>query len=417
MGDIELVREKHIRLERINEIGTYLVIISGLLVIQLPLPFDLNKNIIYLVAFLAGIFAVFWHRLLPKKFSGLNKNFIESLVGITGLFLIVINTGGVRSYFYFLYFLVVLSSAVYMPLRASIALAGVVNFLTLALAFGSFNTREFSLDISIVALQIWSIWLILAYGRYLSGEIGVAKKREEDIQLQEIREVDKLKDEFIFIISHELRSPITAIRGYLEFLISDSVGEINEKTEVILKKAFITSNKLSNLVSLLLEAARFETGKIHFYVQNTSIKEILDKVLYNLNFEIEEKNLDVRADVDEKLAVKIDSERFEEMLNIIIGNAAVYTPEFGKVEAKARKLDSMVEIKISDTGIGMSPEKIEHLFEKFYIEETGLGEKTIKGTNIGLYVVKELLSKMGGGIVVRSKVGEGTTFTISLPTA
>src|SRR3990167_3151167 len=137
MEDVSIAQEKYKSLERISEFFTYSIILSGLLVIQLPLPIDLNKNVIYVVSFLVLIFAIFWHRLLPKESSGLTKNFVESLVGIVGLFLIVKYTGGVRSYFYFLYFPSVLSSSVYMPLRASLVIASTISLLTMSLIFSS----------------------------------------------------------------------------------------------------------------------------------------------------------------------------------------------------------------------------------------------------------------------------------------
>jgi signal transduction histidine kinase len=417
MNETLIAREKFKRLEKINEFFTYFIIVTGIIVIQLPLPIDVNKSFIYLLSFFMIVFVVGWHRLVPEKYAGLRKNFIEALVDLVGIHVLIILTGGVGSYFFFLYLLPVLSATVYMHFRVSIFISVAATVLVLMNALEFVGTNELFGSLSIAGLQVYAIWLISAYGRFLSNEISLAKKKEEEIKLEEIREVDRLKDEFIFIVSHELRSPITAIRGYLELLVSDSVGKISGKIKEILVKAFVTSNELSNLVSLMLEVARLETGKIHFYFQEVLVGSVLDKVVFDLRKELEEKNLDLKVDIADNLKVKIDAERLEEIFTIVLGNSVIYTPEFGKIDVSAEKGLGYTKVKVTDNGLGMDEEKRKHLFEKFYTERVGTSEKTIKGINIGLYVVKQLLSKMGGDVSVDSKLGEGTTFTIKLPVA
>ncbi|MCH8821346.1 HAMP domain-containing histidine kinase [Patescibacteria group bacterium] len=409
--------EKYIRLARINEFITYFVVFSGLAVIQLPIPQDFDKNNIYLLTLVAILFTFVWHRLIPKRYSGLAKNTAEALIDILAIFVLVSITGGIRSYFSFIYFLPVLSSTVYMPLRTSLLVVLVASVLIFSQLVGSFGTNDFPGLVGLAALQIWAVWLIASYGRFLGGEIDIAKKKEEETKLEEIHEVDILKDEFIFIISHELRSPITVIRGYLEILTSESSEKLDTKIKSILDKAFITSNKLAGLVSLLLEVARLETGKIKFYIQSVSVKESLDKVYYNLKSELKEKNISLSSKIPGDFRAKVDGERLEEILSIIIENSINFTPEFGKVEITSEKKEGVIEIKVADNGVGMSQEKKEHLFEKFYTEKTGLERTDIKGINIGMYVVKQLLLKMSGNISIDSEIGKGTTFIITIPDA
>ncbi len=417
MKETLIAREKFKRLEKINEFFTYFIIATGLIIIQLPLPLDVNKTLVYVLSFFVVVFVVSWHRLVPEKYAGLRKNFIEALVDLVCIYVLINLTGGVGSYFFFLYLLPILSATVYMHFRASIFLSAVATIMVFMHVLEFVGTSELLGSLSIASLQVYAIWLISAYGRFLSNEISLAKKKEEEIKLEEIREVDRLKDEFIFIISHELRSPITAIRGYLELMISDSVGKISGKIKEILVKAFVTSNELSNLVSLMLEVARLETDKIHFYLQEVLVGSVLDKVVFDLRKELEEKNLDLKVNLAENLKVKIDAERLEEIFTIVLGNSVSYTPEFGRIDVSAVKELDYVKIKVTDTGVGMEEEKRKHLFEKFYTERVGTSEKTIKGINIGLYVVKQLLVRMGGNVGVDSKLGEGTTFTIKLPIA
>ena len=180
-------------------------------------------------------------------------------------------------------------------------------------------------------------------------------------------------------------------------------------------KALSKSSKLENLVTLFLEIARLETGKFHYYIQDVVIKSSVDRIKYNIAGDVEQKNIEFVDNVPSGLKVKFDAERLEEILSILIDNAVVYTPEFGKVEISAKKVKTGVEIEVKDNGAGISEEKKVKLFEKFYIEKSGVGEYSIKSVNIGMYLVKQLLSKIGGDISVESKVGKGTIITILLP--
>ena len=413
----EIIREKYKSLERIYEFITYFVVLVGLVVIQFPLPFMLEKNSTYIIAGLLFVFTLIWHRFLPEKYSGLKKNYIESIIGLIAVFFLVNLTGGIRSYFSFLYFLPILSNSIHVPFRLLISLSIFTSVLIIFPLLTRSDPTEFLVTLSYTALQVWAVWLITAYGRFLGNEIKFAKNKEEEIKVEEMREVEKLKDEFLFIVSHELRSPISVIRGYLEILTTESSKKVNSKLKEILDKAFITSNQLASLVSLLLEAARIETENIHFFTQDVYVKKIVDKVKRNLSVEIKIRSTDFKMSINDNLMVNIDEERLEEILNIVVGNAVKYTPEFRKIEVSAMKLDNFVKIKVKDSGVGMTREQKGNLFDKFYITKTTGGESTIKGINIGLYVVKQLLLRMGGNIVVQSSVGEGTTFTLTIPEA
>ena len=415
MDESSIKLEKYKSLEKVAEYTQYFIIILGLMVIQLPLPFEINKNAVYIIALVIFLFSIFWHRILPEKYSGLAKNFIEALQGTLGIFVVVNLTGGIQSYFNFFYFLPVLGSSVYMPRKYFLLISSLTSVFIFATALRSFGSGEFPTILSIAGLQIWGVWLIAAYGRFLSREISIAQKRQEEIKLEELNEIEKLKDEFIFIVSHELRSPITVIRGYLELLTKVSPHKLNKEINSILLKAFSTSNKLANLVTLFLEIARLETGKVRYYIQEVTIRKSLDRVKYNIAGDVEQKSIEFVDNIPDELKVKFDAERLEEILSILIDNTLEYTTESETVVISAKRVKTGVEIKIEDHGVGISDEKKAKLFEKFYMEKSGFGEYSIKAVNIGMYVVKELLSKMGGDISVESEVGKGTTMTVFLP--
>lgn len=407
-------KETSLRLERLGEYFTYATVLIGLAVIQLPYPFPINRLAVEVIAVGAAIFSLIWHRFTPKEFSGQTKNFIEAVVDVFAISLVVHFTGGVNSYFTFLYFLPALNVAANMGFTSALSLV-LIAFGFIAIQGLADVDRGIGLvALSVTAFQIWSLGLVAGYGRYLSYEVAIAKKKEQETKVEQIEEVSKLKDEFVFIISHELRSPITAIRGYLE-LLSDT-AKSNAALSTVLSKAFYTANKLANLVSLLLEVSRLETGKIKFYMQKVKLKTSVEDTLKGISTDAQSKHISLVVDVPEDYDVLTDPERLIEILTILIENAIRFTPEYGKVRISSTRSLSGVTIEIADNGMGISPEIKKHLFEKYYNTAAGK-EGQLKSIGLGLYVAKGLLTQMQSEIEVETEVNKGTAVRITLPTA
>jgi signal transduction histidine kinase len=405
-------KETFLKLERLGEYFTYATVLAGLLIIQLPFPFPINRVAVEAIAIATAIFSLIWHRFTPKEFTGETKNFIEAVIDVFAISGVVHFTGGINSYFVFLYFLPALNVAANMSLSFVLSFIGIAYGLILIQGFADADAGGGVGALSIAAFHLFALGLVSGYGRFLSFEVALAKKKEEQTKVEQIEEVSNLKDEFVFIISHELRSPITAIRGYLELLL-DSSKNI-EALNTILNKAFYTANKLANLVGLLLEVSRLETGKIKFYMQKVKIKTAVDDTLKGISTDAQSKHISLVVDVPEEYEVISDVERIIEILTILIENAIRYTPEYGKVHISATRSLSGVSIEVSDTGIGIDPEIKKHLFEKFYSLGTG-NDKEVKN-GLGLYVTKALLDQMQGEIEVKSEANKGTTFKINFPT-
>src|SRR4030067_1245009 len=241
------------KIERLIEISSGVLVISGLLIINLPIMPTPDRLTVYVAAFSVVIFALLWHR-IKLPLSALNKNFIESVVYLVAIAVIVHATGGTRSYFNFLYLLPNLNISTsstrwrtfFSWLIASIFIFGESLF------FPQPTLRPVEgLDIppySLAILNSWAVGLVTVYGRYLSREVETAQTAATGTTVEKEKSVNKLKDEFLFIIAHELRGPITAIRGYLELFLSGEAAKIEGGVRKLASAAFRQSDRLNDLI-------------------------------------------------------------------------------------------------------------------------------------------------------------------------
>jgi signal transduction histidine kinase len=236
------------------------------------------------------------------------------------------------------------------------------------------------------------------------------------IQKAKFYDDDKAKSEFVSIASHELFTPIAAIDGYLDMILNEHLGEVDAKARGYLEKVFASSRRLAFLVKDLLSVSRIEAGTIKLSLQSLDLAKTIGEAIDQLQLLADEKHLKLSLSkpYGPLPLVLADYDRLMEVLINLIGNSIKYTPE-GSVTISAEEMNGrFVRVDVTDTGIGMSKEARAHLFEKFYRisspETTG-----ITGTGLGLFITKSIMEKMGGDIFVKSKPGEGSTFSITIP--
>jgi len=235
------------------------------------------------------------------------------------------------------------------------------------------------------------------------------------ILYKKIKEVDQMKDEFISIASHELRAPLTAIKGYLFLILEETYGKItNEEIKKGLNKTVVSVKRLEALVEDLLNVSRIEQKRLEVKNENIEIEPIIEEIVDQLKISADEKNLLLEyAKPKEKLPiVSADPERLKQALINLIGNSIKYT-EKGSVKITTKAEGDKLEIKIADTGIGMSAEEQKHLFEKFYRAQNEKTKKII-GTGLGLWITKQIIELMNGKIYLESMKGVGTQVTVKL---
>ncbi len=225
--------------------------------------------------------------------------------------------------------------------------------------------------------------------------------------------LERLKSEFVATASHELRSPLTSIKGFVELL---RAGDgLDDRQREFLDIVLVSTNRLVDLVNDLLDVARLEAGRVEVHRRPVDVGEVLADVTTLLRGRIEAKHQELKIEVSpDTPRILADATRLRQMLTNLVTNAHLYTDEGGRLSLSASQLGAGVRIEISDTGRGMSSAELEHVFERF---SRGAGSTGTPGTGLGLSIVKSLVDLHGGTIDVASTPGEGTTFAVTLPAA
>ncbi len=227
-------------------------------------------------------------------------------------------------------------------------------------------------------------------------------------------EIDRMKSDFVSIVSHELRTPLTSIKGYLDLLLIGASGAINKHQESFLRIIKDNAERLHDLVNDLLDISRIESGKVDLDVQVVSMPLLIQHVADSLRMEFDDRNLTLTLDVPSNLPeIFGDPNRIEQILTNLLSNAYKYTRQ-GGATVRARVVDSVLQVDVIDTGIGISKQDQERLFTRFFrAEDRAVRQQA--GTGLGLHITKLLVEMHGGLIWVKSEPGVGSTFSFTLP--
>ncbi len=229
-----------------------------------------------------------------------------------------------------------------------------------------------------------------------------------------LKEVDRMKDDFVSMAAHELRAPLTVIRGYVEML-GEGDG-LKEQGKAHLRNIDQAAVRLSSLVGDILDVAKLQEGRMSYELVSLYPAPILKDVVDGFMQVASLKSLILSLE-EEKVSdmrILVDKDRFRQILVNIIGNAVKYTPE-GSVRVSVQIVNGYYTLRVSDSGLGISAEHQKHLFEKFYRVKS---ESTahIEGTGLGLWITKQIVEAMNGTINVESIEGKGTDFIVSFQT-
>ena len=246
------------------------------------------------------------------------------------------------------------------------------------------------------------------------------EEKSKDLRVAnlKLKQLDKLKDEFVSIASHELRTPLTVIRSYVELLITGKAGKLNTKQYEYLERVFASSNRLANLVSTMLDLSRIESGRIKLAKENVDTTSLVNEVVAEMKAKAEEQKIDLTiTGFNDRTLLLADKERIREVMINLVGNALKYTPTGGSVGISMTINEKEITISIKDTGIGISQANMDKLFKKFGIIGSEYSvKKGITSTGLGLYLSQQLVQLHGGKIWVESEgEGKGSTFIFSLP--
>lgn len=233
---------------------------------------------------------------------------------------------------------------------------------------------------------------------------------------EDLKRLDKAKSEFVSIASHQLRTPLTAVKGYISMILEGTYGKFPEKAEKPLENISQSNDRLIKLVNDLLNVSRIEAGRLEIKYEKADVGEVVKSVFEELKNESENKKLYLKLErSEEKLPeISIDKDKIRQVILNLIDNAIRYT-EKGGITVGLRVLGYNLQIAISDTGEGMNKEEIEKMFTSFSRGSAGTKLYT-EGAGLGLYVAKKFVDMHSGRIWAESKgKGKGTTFYIELP--
>ncbi len=229
--------------------------------------------------------------------------------------------------------------------------------------------------------------------------------------------IDRLKEKFISVAAHELKTPMTALQGYSELLLSESAGKITPMQEDFLRVIKANVERLTELANNLLDVSHIEAGMVQLHIQELHLSDLVDEVMRTLQPEVERKKLSLIVEVPRDLpAVWGDRSRLVQLLTNLMSNACRYTPGGGKVGIIARRANGHIQVDVMDTGIGISRQDQEQIFSRFFRADNPL-IREMGGAGLGLSIAKSIVSLHGGEIWVDSELGRGSTFSFTLPLA
>lgn len=231
-----------------------------------------------------------------------------------------------------------------------------------------------------------------------------------------VRRLESIRRDFVANVSHELKTPLTSVRGYVETLLG---GAIKDQTNNVrfLKKIEFHVDRLSHIVVDLLSLARIESQQDSLELVPVDWQPIIHEALREREKQIEEKNLKISVDqLDGTLSVLGDSDGLEHIVDNLLDNAVKYTPEGGTICVRLSRDETFARVEVDDTGIGIPTTDLENIFQRFYRVDKARSRE-LGGTGLGLAIVKHLVQAMNGEIDVRSQDGKGSCFTVKLPLA
>jgi len=228
-------------------------------------------------------------------------------------------------------------------------------------------------------------------------------------------EVDRLKSEFVSHVSHELKTPLTSIKGYVDNLRDRIVGDLNERQEEYLERVGKNTDRLIRMIDDLLNISRIESGKMTLNFSNLIMSELIEEVSRGLRPLATQKKIEMsfmKSDGDDH--VMADRDKIEQAVINLVNNAILYTPPGGKVMIYMEHDQGYIKTCIRDTGVGIPTEEQPLIFDRFYrLEKDSILEP--RGTGLGLYITRNVIEMHGGKIWVTSEVGKGSEFTFTLP--
>jgi signal transduction histidine kinase len=232
----------------------------------------------------------------------------------------------------------------------------------------------------------------------------------------QLAQLDRLKAEFISVASHEIKTPLNVILGYLQLLEEGVYGPISTRQRDVIRTLDTQTRSLARLVHQLLDVSRFEAGGGKIFPRTVDLRRFLHDLEGTFRVLSLQRGIDFEVEFGDDLPDEVhwDADRMNEVLGNLLSNAFKFTEREGRVTLRVESLDDQVQLSVADTGAGIPPSQLPHIFEKFF-QADNQGPSSLGGTGLGLAIAKQIVVAHGGSIAADSTLAVGTTFTITLP--
>jgi signal transduction histidine kinase len=250
----------------------------------------------------------------------------------------------------------------------------------------------------------------------LNEDLNTANRELNEANTK-LRELSELKEEFLALTTHDLRSPLTVISGVISFFTSGRLGELSPEQKNMVAMMERNAQSLIELVNDLLDASKIESGTMRLDITSINLRALIDELRETMEPLAREKEITLEDNIPADLPlIEADRTKLRRILVNLLSNALKFTRKGGRVQVRAERMEGRVRVSVVDTGVGIAPEDVARLFDK-YEQARSRATRGEKGTGLGLYITKQLVELHGGEITVDSTPGYGSTFSFTLPKA
>jgi signal transduction histidine kinase len=264
----------------------------------------------------------------------------------------------------------------------------------------------------------------VAEGDFEPEERGPTRRPDElgdlarsfDTMTEQLRELDRLKAEFVSVASHEIKTPLSVIRGYVTLLADGIYGEVNDQQKKTLEAVSNQTDRLARLVHRLLDVTRFEAGGARLELREIQLRAFFEELTTDFRVLAVQNDIDFRVRLTDDLPAVIvaDEDRLSEVLGNLLSNAFKFTSTGGTIRVDAARRGDGIQVEVEDSGVGIAADKLPHVFEKFYQIDNQAQPRSV-GSGLGLAIAREIVEAHGGTITADSEEGKGTRFRVVLP--
>jgi signal transduction histidine kinase len=368
---------------------------------------NINKK--RLVVLAVGMLSFIFSFLISGIIAGITENYLIEIYGLAALVVFIISLAK----------LVIMYGEFNLKLfRAQIFVVGLVALVASQFSFIQNPINRFLTAITLIGAIFFGWQLVRSVKKEISQRERIEKLAHDlEEANSKLRELDEMKSEFLSLASHQLRSPLTAMKGYSSMMLEGDYGEMPLRAKEAVRAIFTSSQNLINIVNDFLDISRIEQGRMIYQKNPFDLIKSARDVVISLEPNIRKAGLDLVIDVPKNFeaVVKGDETKIKQVISNLIDNAVKYTVH-GSIVISAHVEKGKARIEITDTGLGLEKEEIAKLFTKFMRMKDAY-KTNVTGTGLGLYIAKKMIEAHGGFIGATSKGrGQGSTFWFELPT-